>query len=340
LKTGSADDAPDPSAPEASTPSTSPAAEAAPPTRLRPRPPARRAPRTRAALAPVWDFLVRLGKKIEEDNIFFLGGAIAFKVVVAIVPLLLASLGITGLLLQSRFGVDATEQVIRLVFRAVPDVGPDTLQTLRLFLEDVIAGSSKLVGVGTLVLIWLATSLVGTLRTVLRDIFDIEEDRGVIAGKLFDIKMVIAAGTLLTLNVLLTVGFNILESFNSGPFRLDVERFAAIERILVQIVAFVSIWFMFVLIYRYLPSRRVQWRIAMIAATFTGFLFELLKALFGWYVTNFAFYRSTYGNFATVIVFLLWIYYMSVAFVIGGQVGQVAALLRIRRRQKERLGGG
>jgi membrane protein len=339
LKPGSADESPDASPRDVATHSTSQPVEAAETVRSRPRPPARRAPRTRAFLAPVWDFTVRLGKKIEEDNIFFLGGAIAFKVVVAIVPLLLASLGITGLLLQSRFGVDATEQVIRLVFRAVPNVGPDTLQTLRVFLRQVIDGSSGLVGVGTLVLIWLATSLVGTLRTVLRDIFDIEEDRGAIAGKLFDIKMVIAAGTLLTLNVLLTVGFRIVDSLEIYALGIDVEQLAAIERILVQITAFISIWFMFVLIYRYLPSRRIQWRIAMIAATFTGFLFELLKTLFGWYVTNFAFYRSTYGNFATVIVVLLWIYYMSVAFVIGGQVGQVAALLRIRRRQKERLGG-
>jgi membrane protein len=311
-------------------PDTSP-----PPARWRPAP--KRAPRTRAVLAPIWDFTVRLGKKIEEDNIFFLGGAIAFKVVVAVVPLLLASLGIAGLLLQSRFGTDATEQVIRLVFRAVPAVGPDTLQALREFLQQVIDGSSGLVGVGTLVLIWLATSLVGTLRSVLREIFDIQEDRSIIAGKLFDIKMVVAAGTLLALNVLLTVGFQLFDSIGSTVLGIETQRFAALERGVAQATAFLSIWFMFVLIYRYLPNRRIQWRIAMIAATFTGFLFELLKASFGWYVTNFAFYRSTYGNFATVIVFFLWIYYMSVAFVVGGEVGQVAALLRIRRRQKERL---
>jgi membrane protein len=94
---------------------------------------------------------------------------------------------------------------------------------------------------------------------------------------------------------------------------------------------------MFVLIYRYLPARRIQWRIALISATFAAAVFEAMKYAFGWYVTNLAVYNSTYSNFATLFIFLLWIYYMSVAFVLGGEVGQIWALRRIRRRQKERL---
>jgi membrane protein len=172
---------------------------------------------------------------------------------------------------------------------------------------------------------------------VLREIFDLQEDRGMIAGKIFDIKMVVAAGTLLALNVLLTFAIGIIGPRGLGVLGIEPGRVAGMNRLLLAAAAFVSIWFMFVLIYRYLPSRRIQWRIAMIAATFTGLLYELLKAVFGWYVTNVATYASVYGNFATVIVFLLWIYYMSVAFVVGGEVGQVAALTRIRHRQKERL---
>ena len=64
---------------------------------------------------------------------------------------------------------------------------------------------------------------------------------------------------------------------------------------------------------------------------------ELLKAAFTFYVANLADYRSSYGNFATVIVLFLWIYWIAIVFIIGGEVGQVAALQRIRRRQKERL---
>ena len=95
---------------------------------------------------------------------------------------------------------------------------------------------------------------------------------------------------------------------------------------------------MFLLIYRYLPYRRIHWRTALVAATFTTVMFELLKRLFAWYALNVAVYGSTYGNFLNLIILVFWMYYMALAFVLGGEVGQVYALRRVRKQQKERLG--
>lgn len=283
------------------------------------------------------DYVVRTYKQADEDGIFFLAGAIAFKVVIAFVPLILAALGVAGLLLQSRFGPRAADQVLSYLFQALPALDPDLIAIIRDGLNDLLAGSTGFVGVGTLVLIWLSTGLVGTLRTALREIFDVQNDRGMVAGKLYDMGMVIASGTLLAINVGISLLLQIAGTFGRGLLGTDPQRFDTFYNILLNVVAFMSIWFMFVLIYRFLPARRPHWRIAMIAATFTGILFELMKAAFGWYATNVASYNSTYGNFATVIIVLLWIYYMSVAFIIGGEVGQVAAVRRTRKRQKERL---
>lgn len=295
-------------------------------------------PRWRATnVAAIRDFVRRVYKHSEEDNIFFMAGAIAFNVLVAIVPLILAVLGIAGIVLSGRYA-DPAGTLMDYLIQALPGALSDEfVNSLRTAVNDLIEQSSGLLSIGTFVFIWIATRLVGTLRTALREIFDIHQDRGIIAGKLYDIKMVVAAGSLLTINVLLTV---VLDWFvHDGVSFLGIER-AALERFntfAFRALAFLSIWFMFVLIYRYLPARRIQWRIAMIAATFTGVCFELLKAGFSWYVTNLADYRSSYGNFATVIILFLWIYWSAIIFIIGGEVGQIAALQRIRRQQKERL---
>jgi membrane protein len=37
-------------------------------------------------------------------------------------------------------------------------------------------------------------------------------------------------------------------------------------------------------------------------------------------------------------VLVIWVYYTAMAFILGGEVGQVYSLRRIRKRQKERLG--
>src|SRR5690606_33097384 len=204
-------------------------------------------------------------------------------------------------------------------------------------LLDVIDQSTSLLSVGTIFLVWVATRLVATLRTVLLEVFDLHQERGIIAGKLFDIQMVFAAGTLFSLNVGLTIVLHVLTEFGIGFLGLGPAQVRQIDLLYGRIVAFAFIWVMFLLIFRYLPARTIHWHTALIAATITATLFELLKQAFGWYVTSVADFGSTYGSFATLVILIFWIYYSAVAFILGGEIAQVVARQRIRRRQKERL---
>jgi membrane protein len=284
------------------------------------------------------DFARRVVKKADQDQIFFMAGAIAFNIMVAVVPLMLAVLGVAGLILQSRYGVSAEEPLVRYILEALPPVSAQFDAQVRTFMRGLLEQSSGFVGIGTLIFAWFATRLIGTLRTALREIFDIQQDRGIIAGKLFDIKMVIAAGTLLAVNVTLTVLFELVRGFGYNILGLRESDIAYFNQLSLRAVAFLSIWTMFLLIYRYLPARRIQWRTALVGATFTAIFIELLKQAFALYVTMFADYSSTYANLANFFVVILWVYYSAIIFILGGEVAQVTSLRRIRRRQKERLG--
>ncbi len=284
------------------------------------------------------DFLRRVYKKAEQDKIFFMAGAIAFNVLVAIVPLILAMLGVAGLILQSRYGVGAEEPLVRYILEALPPVSAEFNQQVREYIRALLEQSSGFLGIGTVIFAWLATRLVGTLRTALREIFDIQHDRGIVAGKLFDIRMVVAAGTLLAINAALTVVMNVIAEAGYSILGIGPSQVQALNQLYLRIGALLSIWFMFLLIYRYLPFRKIQWRTALVAATFTALFIELLKQAFAWYITGFADYRSAYANLANLFVVILWVYYSAVIFIIGGEVAQVTSLRRIRRRQKERLG--
>ena len=54
---------------------------------------------------------------------------------------------------------------------------------------------------------------------------------------------------------------------------------------------------------------------------------------FSLYVTSVADYCSVYGNLATVVVLLFWIYYVSVGFVLSGEVAQVYTRREVKRVQ-------
>ena len=76
------------------------------------------------------------------------------------------------------------------------------------------------------------------------------------------------------------------------------------------------------------------------AATVMAVSYEVMKWVFGRYVTSIADYRSAYGNLATVVAPLFWIYYVSVGFVLSGEVAQVYTVRKARKVQIPTAFGG
>jgi YihY family inner membrane protein len=74
----------------------------------------------------------------------------------------------------------------------------------------------------------------------------------------------------------------------------------------------------------------------LIAATFTGVLFEATKYVFSWYLTSVADFRSTYGSMTALAILFFWTYWGSVVFILGGEVAQVSTVIRTRRRHATR----
>lgn len=286
----------------------------------------------RAARAP--EFIRRLWNKGVEDDIFFMAGAIAFNLLVALIPLVLLGIGVVGYVLNARFP-DPSDAVLALVSENLPQVGGDAdlAQAIRAPVSALVDQRSGITLFGAVFFIWVSTRLVGSLRIVLREIFDIGGDRGIVRGKIFDVQMVLVGLALLTLNLGVTVAFEAAMDFGVSLVGLDQPVLNLTQRLTGHALAFASIWTLFLLIYRYLPARRIPWRTALIAATFTGVMYEALKTGFSWYATEVANYGTTFGNLATVAVLFFWIYYMSVVFILGGEISQVYTMRKASRVQ-------
>ncbi len=285
------------------------------------------------------DFGSRVYHKAAEDNVFFLAGAISFNVVVAIIPLVLLMVGIWGFVVQARYGQPGAV-IVPMVLGWMPAIGGDI--DLASGVEDVITGlvdgRAGFTWVGTLLFVWLSTRLVGTLRIALREVFDIAQDRGFIAGKIFDIQIVVLGGVLMLVNLGITLVLRAVGRRGAELLGLRDTLLGTTEQVLGPLLAFSSIWALFVLIYRFVPVRRVPWRTAMIAGTVMAVSFEVMKLAFSWYVISVANYGSTYGNLATVFVLLFWIYYGSVVFVLSGEIAQVYTMRKARRMQIQSAG--
>lgn len=281
-------------------------------------------------------FLFRVVSKAIEDNIFFMAGAITFNLLVALVPLALLFIGISGFVLTSRFP-DPASVLIPFLLGNLPQTGAevDVVSVAEGVINTLLEDRRSLSLVGSLVFLWISTRLVGTLRTAVREIFDFPHGRGIIHGKVFDGIMVVVGGLLFIVNIGITVLTGAVEEFGLNLLGLQGEGLNLIRQISAQLLAFGSIYVLFILIYRYFPPRRIPWRTALTAATFTAVLFEVSKVLFSWYVTNLADFRSTYGGLTSAAVLFFWIYYGAVVFILGGEVAQVYTMSRVRRLHAE-----
>ncbi len=291
---------------------------------------------TRAEVRPsmVREFFRLLWKKFDADDAFFLSAGIAWGVLFALIPLIALGIGLTGFVLSARFE-DPTQAVIALFAGQLPETGAaaSLADLLRNLVAEVMVNRTGLTVVGALVFVWLATRLSGSLRSSLFRVFDVGVRRGLAHGKLFDIMVVVLGVVLVTLNLGVTVVFAAAVDFGVDIFGWGGEAVSLAQRFLGAAISFLSIWTLFLLVYRYLPARRTPWPTTLVAATFAAVAHEALKFGFSSYITELANYTSTLGNLATAAILLLWIYYGALVFILGGEVAHVYVILRARRSQ-------
>ncbi|HYN82738.1 MAG TPA: YihY/virulence factor BrkB family protein [Gemmatimonadaceae bacterium] len=283
------------------------------------------------------DYAQRVWDNSGEDNVFFLAGGIAFNLLLAAVPFfLLLATGLAYLLNQS---ADVTSAEINtIVDRFLPPQEAGQPSPIGAILVPIIKSRGAISIYGVIAFIWFSTRLFGSLRSVLCAIFDIDSDRGIVAGKIFDVQITIVSTLLLVLYTGLsaylalatTRGLLIL-----GELGLRKDMMGALEYNIGQAIAFAFITLMFFSLYKFLPNRHIRWQTAFIASLFTSFMFEAAKRFFGAYVYSFnpgSFYQ---GTVAAVVIIVVWVYYAAMIFILGGEVAQVYELRRVRRLQRE-----
>ncbi len=271
------------------------------------------------------DFSHQLREKLIEDNVFFIAGAIAFNVLVSLVPLIVLGIGLSGYILNARFG-DPTDAVLSLIAENFPQTATlDFAEVLRIPVSELVERRSGFTLFGVVSFVWLSTRLVATLRVALRKIFDIGQYRGALQGKLVDVQAVMVGIILIALNLTVTLLFEVV---GVGMIGLEGRTLSLVERTFGHLLALGSLWALFLAAYRYLPARRISWRTACVAATFSSLLHEAMKWAFSWYATDLAYYGSMLGNLTTGVVLFFWIYYGSIVFVLGGEVAQVYTTVR------------
>ena len=283
-----------------------------------------------------------LYQQLAQKDVFLWGQAIAFKVLITIVPVLILATGVLGRVLRQE---GAFEKVFTYVESFLPPYRGDQLLE---FLQTLSAASEEFTILGVAGLLFSAVILFTTLRVAVGNVFQEEwhESRSIVGGYVFDLRMVGQVG----LFFLLTFGLTIaVQTLNQSGFEF-IERIGldyvwvregwrrAFKTFLGVLLPFFLTTMMFYQLIYFVPKPHPPKRSAFLGAFTTSVLWELAKYGFTLYATNIG--RFDFGDgsssigdvFGLIIAFVFWVYYSGVVLLVGA----IVALLHEKGHRSRR----
>lgn len=262
-----------------------------------------------------------------DDNCLQIGAALSFYTLGSLVPLLLVISSIlTYVLFFTDAGDNISTQIIGYVSTNVSqDFGDQLQQIFTQRSESLASGSIISAIIGFVTLLFTASGVFGQLDNAFDEIWDVpDEDKpsgimGTIRAKVFSFGMVLAVAFILLVSTVLTsvvAGFtgSIAEYIPGGAVLVWIVNMA-LNLFLISLV--------FMLLFKYLPSAKVEWRDVAIGGVLTAVLWVVGQQLLSLYFSTSS--VSSYGIIGGVLAFLGYVYYSSQIVFFGGEFTQVYA---------------
>ncbi|MCC2670423.1 MAG: putative rane protein [Armatimonadetes bacterium] len=247
--------------------------------------------------------------EFSRDNGTMMAAAVAFYLLLSLIPLVLVGIAILGWVLGD---LQAQKQVLAFLKGYFP-AQFDMLRGLVLEVKQQ-RGTIGLVGVGTLLL--TATGGFATLETAINVAWG-APNRNAIMNKLFAVAMLFVIGTLLVLSLGAT---SLLQWAGSIPALSWLASNAALL-LVGYALSVVITTVMFTFIYKFFPNTRCEWKPAAISGFLTALLWETFKQAYTWYSTSrWGDQSATYGAAAVFVGLVVWIYYSTTLVLLGAEL--------------------
>lgn len=266
------------------------------------------------------DFLLYVGKRFLVDQCTVRAAGLTYTTLLALVPLLAISFAIF-----SAFPAFDNLQIKVQAYifeNFVPQVGETVLDHLEGFTKQ----TGKLTSVGIIFLVATSIMLLLTISNAFDAIWRAHRERSLVARLLVYWAVLTLAPLLLGASVSLS-GYLFTIAQASGVERLTGP--------LSSLTGFLPVLFQFggfAVLYLIMPNSTVRIRDALVGGFTAALLFEILKKLFGYYVTAFPTYETIYGALATFPIFLIWMYISWLVVLLGAEL--TAAMPEWRNGQR------
>jgi membrane protein len=244
---------------------------------------------------------------------------IAYRVLFSSVPLAVVLVSAFGLLLSNQ---KVEDTVVTTVVNALP-AGTASRAEVADAINAVVPPPGLLGLFTLLIFVWSATGMMAAIRAGLEVATHATRDRPVVRGKLIDLLLVVGAALL----VLTTVALTALDRLTQRGLRRLEAKLGVDSSLtgtwLPRVAALAVCVLVVLLLYRLVPTRRLDRAGALAGAITTSVLFLVISLASGLVYDRVANLSLVYGSLTGAFVFLYSVYLYASGLLFGAQVGAV-----------------
>jgi membrane protein len=269
----------------------------------------------RQPLPQAWTVLKKTAVTFYQDNGFFLAMGLAFNLLLYLLPLILLLTSVLG------YTVLESERAMLEVQSVVRQFLPYSEQAFADNLKAIISNRELLGLVGFFFFFIFSSTLFRSVRYVLNIIFKSDRRRGFFHGIGHDFLMMLITAVLLVLAIVVASFLALARAVGKEELPMMTPVVEALLSVLGKIFAWLFLFVIFYLFYRFAPARTLHQRELLIASLSATILFEIARWIFAWYVAFARDALTVYGTLAGLMFFFFWLYYASIIFVLGAEIG-------------------
>ncbi|GAC1306527.1 MAG: hypothetical protein NVS2B3_06920 [Vulcanimicrobiaceae bacterium] len=257
-------------------------------------------------MSAIFPVLKHAAIRFNRDGCAFLAQALAFNAVFALFPLVILLVSVLAFVFGGGAGERDALALVATLAPGIQDVLVDNV-------HNVVAFRGLSGAFAIIALIWSGKNLFQGLAYALNRALGVPDGRPLVADILVALVMLPIIGVLFIVATIVPLVITFVVSF--GGFR----HAAVWTQIAGYATGVVLIFVIAIVLYTYLPNRKVGMRFAIPGAIFVTVAWEIAQIAFAVYSTHVDF-RHVYGALAALALLLVWLYYMATIFLFGAQL--------------------
>lgn len=267
-------------------------------------------------LSRSFSYLLFVSRRAVEDKCLTVAGSLTFTTLLAIVPLFTVTITLTAKLAFTR---DLILQLKTFVLKNfVPEMASRMVGT---YMDQFSNNASRLTAIGLCIVIASAVALLFTIENSFNGIWRTRRKRSWGQRLRWAVVLLMVGPLLIATSLSISMFFvKLSRTFEATLPWLDDGLLRSIPLITTSLVLYLA--------YRWIPNRHVPARHALVGASIAAIIFELMKALFVLYVAKVPTYSLVYGAFASIPIFLVWMFLCWLVVLVGAEIAATLSYFR------------